>query len=113
MNEGGRIINISSTITAMMLPTYSAYVATKRAVEQVTRVLAKEVGNRGITVNVVSPGLTDTPLFREGIVIPINYRSASKMLALQIMCFLFEMTIKPKSKSRNLVIWPLWVELRK
>ena len=88
MNEGGRIINISSTITAMMLPTYSAYVATKRAVEQVTRVLAKEVGNRGITVNVVSPGLTDTPLFREGIVIPINFRSASKMLALQIMCFL-------------------------
>lgn len=66
MNEGGRIINISSTTTAMMLPTYSAYVATKGAVEQVTRVLAKEVGSRGITVNVVSPGPTDTPLFREG-----------------------------------------------
>ncbi len=66
MNEGGRIINISSTTTAMMLPTYSAYVATKGAVEQVTRVLAKEVGSRGITVNTVSPGPTDTPLFREG-----------------------------------------------
>lgn len=66
MNEGGRIINISSTTTAMMLPTYSAYVATKGAVEQVTRVLAKEVGSRGITVNAVSPGPTDTPLFREG-----------------------------------------------
>ena len=66
MNEGGRIINISSTTTAMMLPTYSAYVATKGAVEQITRVLAKEVGNRGITVNAVSPGPTDTPLFREG-----------------------------------------------
>lgn len=66
MNQGGRIINISSTTTAMMLPTYSAYVATKGAVEQVTRVLAKEVGSRGITVNVVSPGPTDTPLFREG-----------------------------------------------
>ncbi len=47
MNEGGRIINISSTTTAMMLPTYSAYVATKGAIEQVTRVLAKEVGSRG------------------------------------------------------------------
>ncbi|AFY57718.1 dehydrogenase of unknown specificity, short-chain alcohol dehydrogenase like protein [Rivularia sp. PCC 7116] len=66
MNEGGRIINISSSTTAMMLPTYSAYVATKGAVEQVTRVLAKEVGSRGITVNAVSPGPTDTPLFREG-----------------------------------------------
>lgn len=66
MNEGGRIINISSTTTAMMLPTYSAYVASKGAVEQVTRVLAKEVGSRGITVNAVSPGPTDTPLFREG-----------------------------------------------
>lgn len=66
MNEGGRIINISSTTTALMLPTYSAYVATKGAVEQVTRVLAKEVGSRGITVNTVSPGPTNTPLFREG-----------------------------------------------
>ncbi|MDY6938177.1 MAG: SDR family oxidoreductase [Cyanobacteriota bacterium] len=66
MADGGRIINISSTTTALMLPTYSAYVATKGAVEQVTRVLAKEVGDRGITVNIVSPGPTDTPLFREG-----------------------------------------------
>ncbi len=41
-------------------------IATKGAVEQVTRVLAKEVGSRGITVNTVSPGPTDTPLFREG-----------------------------------------------
>jgi 3-oxoacyl-[acyl-carrier protein] reductase len=66
MADGGRIINISSTTTAMMLPTYSAYVATKGAVEQVSRVLAKEVGDRGITVNIVSPGPTDTPLFRQG-----------------------------------------------
>ena len=62
MADNGRIINISSTTTAMMLPTYSAYVATKGAVEQISRVLAKEVGDRGITVNIVSPGPTDTPL---------------------------------------------------
>jgi 3-oxoacyl-[acyl-carrier protein] reductase len=66
MADGGRIINISSTTTAMMLPTYSAYVATKGAVEQISRVLCKEVGDRGITVNIVSPGPTDTPLFRQG-----------------------------------------------
>ena len=66
MAEGGRIVNISSTTTAMMLPTYSAYVASKGAVEQMSRVFCKELGDRGITVNVISPGPTDTPLFRKG-----------------------------------------------
>lgn len=61
--EGGRIINFSSTTTTLMLPTYGAYVATKGAVEQITRVLAKELGSRGITANVISPGPTDTELF--------------------------------------------------
>jgi 3-oxoacyl-[acyl-carrier protein] reductase len=66
MADGGRIVNFSSTLTAMMLPTYGAYVATKGAVEQLSRVLAKELGSRRITVNVVSPGPTDTDLFSEG-----------------------------------------------
>ncbi|QIR37753.1 SDR family oxidoreductase [Tolypothrix sp. PCC 7910] len=66
LTEGGRIINFSSSTTAMMLPTYSAYVATKGAVEQITRVLAKELGTKKITVNAVSPGPTDTELFRDG-----------------------------------------------
>lgn len=66
MADGGRIINFSSSTTVMMLPTYSAYVATKGAVEQITRVLAKELGGRGITVNVVSPGATNTELFMTG-----------------------------------------------
>ncbi len=50
-----RIINFSSSTTAMMLTTYGAYVASKGAVEQLSHVLAKELGPRGITVNVVSP----------------------------------------------------------
>ena len=66
MADGGRIVNLSSTTTALMLPTYSAYVATKGAVEQFSHVLAKELGPRGITVNVVSPGPTDTELFGQG-----------------------------------------------
>ena len=66
MADGGRIINFSSSTTAMMLPTYGAYVATKGAVEQLSHVLAKELGSRGITVNVVSPGPTDTELFGQG-----------------------------------------------
>jgi 3-oxoacyl-[acyl-carrier protein] reductase len=66
MPEGGRIINLSSSTTALMLPGYAAYVATKGAVEQLSRVLARELGPKKITVNVVSPGPTDTELFNQG-----------------------------------------------
>lgn len=66
LSNGGRIINFSSSVTRLMLPTYGAYSATKGAVEQLTRVLSKEVGSRGITVNIISPGPTNTELFTEG-----------------------------------------------
>ena len=64
--DGGKIINVSSTVTRMMLPGYSIYAASKGAVDQITRVLAKELGGRNITVNAVSPGPVDTDLFRDG-----------------------------------------------
>ncbi|MEX0612395.1 MAG: SDR family oxidoreductase [Pirellulales bacterium] len=66
LEDGGRIINFSSTTTRLMLPTYASYCATKAAVEQMTRIFAREIGHRGITVNVVSPGPTNTKLFTEG-----------------------------------------------
>jgi 3-oxoacyl-[acyl-carrier protein] reductase len=66
MNPGGKIINLGTSVTKVMLPTYSTYAMSKGSVEQLTRVLAKEVGARGITVNAVSPGPTNTELFRMG-----------------------------------------------
>ncbi len=66
MADNGSIINIGSTVTRMMLPTYSAYAASKGAIEQITRVLAKELGERGIRVNTLAPGPVDTDLFRRG-----------------------------------------------
>ena len=66
LSDGGRVINISSSVTKVMMPNYGPYAATKAAVEQLTKVLAKELGHRGITVNSISPGPTDTELFRKG-----------------------------------------------
>ncbi len=66
MPDNGRIVNVSSSVTGLMLSTYVAYAATKGGVEQMTRHLAHELGRRGITVNTVSPGPTDTELFGEG-----------------------------------------------
>ena len=64
--DGGRIITISSSTTALMLPGYAVYDATKGAVEQFTHILAKEFGHRGVTVNAVSPGATETETYRDG-----------------------------------------------
>jgi 3-oxoacyl-[acyl-carrier protein] reductase len=66
MADGGRIINISSSVTRVLMADYGPYSATKGAVDQITRVLAKELGPKGITVNAISPGPTDTELFRKG-----------------------------------------------
>jgi 3-oxoacyl-[acyl-carrier protein] reductase len=64
MRDGGRIINISSHTTGLFFPRYGLYDGAKGALEQFSRVFSKEIGERGITVNVVSPGPTDTPEFR-------------------------------------------------
>lgn len=66
LQDKGVILNFSSSTTAMALPTYATYVATKGAVEQMSHVFAKEVGSRGIRVNVVSPGPVMTDLFTTG-----------------------------------------------
>lgn len=64
--DNGSIINLSSTVTRTIFPTYGVYSATKAAVEQLSRVFAKEIGQRGINVNCVLPGPTATDLFLTG-----------------------------------------------
>lgn len=62
LEEGGRIINISSGITLLGSAGGALYGGTKGAVEQFTQAAAKEPAPRGITVNTVSPGMTETDL---------------------------------------------------
>src|ERR1017187_979433 len=63
MNNGGRIINIGSCVgERMMTPGLAAYAATKGAIKMFTQGLAREVGDRGITVNNTQPGPSDTEL---------------------------------------------------
>lgn len=60
INDNGRIINISSGTTKYSTPGYSIYASMKGAIEVLTRYLAKDLGSRGITVNVVAPGPVET-----------------------------------------------------
>jgi 3-oxoacyl-[acyl-carrier protein] reductase len=64
LRDGGRIITVSTLNTAVPAPGLALYVGSKGAVEQFTAVAARELGPRGITVNCVSPGATDTDLLR-------------------------------------------------
>ncbi|MCV2368459.1 SDR family oxidoreductase [Roseateles oligotrophus] len=66
MNDGGRIVNFSSSSLALKLPGYAVYNASKAAVEALTPVLAKELRGRNISVNAVAPGPVATDLFLSG-----------------------------------------------
>ncbi len=60
ITDGGRIVNVSSGLARFSLPGYAAYASMKGAVEVLTRYMAKELGPRGISVNVVAPGAIET-----------------------------------------------------
>ncbi|EOS94440.1 short-chain dehydrogenase/reductase SDR [Erwinia tracheiphila PSU-1] len=66
MQEGGRIINLSSSAIALNIPGYAIYNASKAAMEAFTRTFAKELRGRKITVNAVAPGPVETELFLQG-----------------------------------------------
>ncbi|MEM8875809.1 MAG: SDR family oxidoreductase [Planctomycetota bacterium] len=62
MLDGGRIINLSTGLTRFSMPQYTAYASTKGAIDVFTQHLAKDLGRRGITVNSIAPGATETDM---------------------------------------------------
>jgi 3-oxoacyl-[acyl-carrier protein] reductase len=68
LSDGGRIISLSSGATQQSIPMGGLYAASKAAIEQFSFALSKELGGRGITVNLVSPGVTET----DGLIMPAD-----------------------------------------
>jgi len=66
LREGGRIVNLSSSVVGLRPPRYGVYAATKAAVEALTSIVSKELRGRNICVNAVAPGPTETELFKNG-----------------------------------------------
>lgn len=63
IGDGGRIVNLSSGLTRVSAPGWGAYAAVKGAMETLTLYMAKELGGRGIAVNIVAPGAIETDFF--------------------------------------------------
>lgn len=68
MTGGSRIVLLSTTLchASTVTPNYLLYCSTKGAIEQMVRVLSKDLARKDISVNAVSPGPTATELFMEG-----------------------------------------------
>ena len=60
LNDGGRIVNLSSGLARFTLPGYAAYASMKGAIEVLTRYMASELGQRQIAVNTIAPGAIET-----------------------------------------------------
>jgi NAD(P)-dependent dehydrogenase (short-subunit alcohol dehydrogenase family) len=63
LEDGGRVINMGTSLLGAFTGFYGVYAGSKAPLEDFTRALAKEIGDRGITVNTVAPGPIDTPFF--------------------------------------------------
>lgn len=79
IRDQGRIINVSTGYTRVAAPTHPAYAASKGALETLTLALAPEFGSRGITVNAVMPGVTETDMNATWITIPEARAGAEAM----------------------------------
>jgi 3-oxoacyl-[acyl-carrier protein] reductase len=79
LRDDGRIINVSTGFTRVAAPTHPAYAASKGALETLTLALAPEFGSRGITINTVMPGVTDTDMNAAWLTVPEARAGAEAM----------------------------------
>ena len=79
IRDNGRIINVSTGFTRVAAPSHPAYAASKGALETLTLALAPAFGSRGITVNAVMPGVTDTDMNAEWLAVPEARAGAEAM----------------------------------
>jgi NAD(P)-dependent dehydrogenase (short-subunit alcohol dehydrogenase family) len=63
LGDGGRIVNLGTSVLGMSIPFYGVYAGSKASLEHLSRDLAHQLHGRGITVNTVAPGALDTPFF--------------------------------------------------
>ena len=82
LEQGGRIVNFSTSVIGLGLTGYAVYAATKSAVETFTNIMAKELRGKRITVNAIAPGPTATALFLDGKT-PETIERMSKMAPLE------------------------------
>lgn len=80
IRDNGRIINVSTGFTRIAAPTHPAYAASKGALETLTLALAPEFATRGITINAVLPGVTETDMNAEWLASP-NARAGAEALS--------------------------------
>jgi NAD(P)-dependent dehydrogenase (short-subunit alcohol dehydrogenase family) len=80
--DGGRIVNTSTGLARFSIPGYAAYASMKGAIEVFTRYLAKELGPRKISANIVAPGIIETDFTREALSHPGAREFMSKSIAL-------------------------------
>lgn len=80
--DGGRIVNTSTGLARFAIPGYAAYASMKGAIEVLTRYLAKDLGARQITVNVVAPGIIETDFTREALSRPGAHQFFAGKIAL-------------------------------
>ena len=92
---GGRIVNFSSGQSLGPMPESLAYAASKGAIEAFTRTLAAEVGHKGITVNAINPGPTDTGWMTEELKREIAPKFPSGRIG------------QPEDAARLVVFWPV------
>lgn len=103
MSDNGRIINIGSSLMASTTANYSVYASAKISLEQMTRALAREIGARSITVNVVAPGPVNTPFFHgqetpESVKYATNLAVARRLAEVEDIVPLVEFLASPRSQ---------------